>query len=569
MNKGVATATGASLSYGENWHAINWPQVYRNVRRLQTRIVKGVKAGRMRRVRALRNILTRSFSGRALAIKRVSSNQGKRTPGVDNVLLNTPKKKAQALRDLRSNGYQPLPLKRTYLRKKDGTPRPLGIPAMRDRARQALHLLPLDPVAETLADPNSYGFRKERSTADAMAQCFNALAKKRSPQWVLEGDIKSCFDGISHNWLMAHIPMDKGILRKWLKAGYVEQHVLYPTDAGTPQGGIVSPALANMTLNGLGLALGEKFSVTERLKRNTQVGLVLYADDFIITGRTKELLTDEVKPLVEDFLQERGLELSQTKTRITHIRDGFDFLGQNIRKYQGKLLIKPSTRSVQALVAKVRAIVKGSLHLSAGLLVQRLNPIIKGWANYHQHVVSKKTFGQVDTHIFHLLWRWIKRKHPQKSASWRRKKYFPANGTRNWVFTGAVVGQHEEPKNVTLCLAADTPIKRHLKIRSEANPYDQEWEVYFEERLGLQMVNTTKGYRRLVHLWYGQEGSCAVCAQKITRQSGWATGRLVRRTSESNRKANLVLLHPACHRRVRPPTVSSYRVPQEGAFRRA
>ena len=569
MNIGVATATGASLSYGVNWHAINWPQVYRNVRRLQTRIVKAVQAGRKRKVRALRIILTHSLSGKALAIKRVTSNQGKRTPGVDNILLNTPKKKAQAIDDLRPYGYLPLPLKRVYLRKRDGTPRPLGIPAMRDRTRQALHLFPLDPVAETLADPNSYGFRKERSTADAIAQCFNALAKKASPQWVLEGDIKGCFDGISHDWLIANIPMDKGILRKWLKAGYVERHVLYQTDAGTPQGGIISPALANMTLNGLGRALREKFSVTERLKRSSQVGLVLYADDFIITGRTKELLADEVKPLVESFLQERGLELSQTKTRITHIRDGFDFLGQNIRKYQGKLLIKPSIRSVQALLAKVRAVVKGSLHLSAGLLVQRLNPIIKGWANHHRHVVSKQTFGQVDHHIFRMLWRWIKRKHRKKSATWRRKKYFPANGTRNWVFTGAVLGKHKEQKSVTLCHAADTPIKRHLKIRGKANPYDPAWEVYFEERLGLQMVNTPQGYRRLVRLWFGQEGSCAVCAQKITRQSGWVTGRLVRRNSELNRKANLVLLHPACHRRVRSPIIGSHRVPQQGAFRKA
>jgi len=550
----VATATGASLSYGENWQTINWQQVYRNVRRLQTRIVKAVKAGKKRLVRALRNILTHSFSGRALAIKRVTSNQGKRTPGVDHVLWNTPQKKAQALRDLRPNGYQPLPLKRVYLRKQDGTPRPLGIPAMRDRARQALHLLALDPVAETLADPHSYGFRRARSTDDAIAQCFNALAKKGSPQWVLEGDIKGCFDGISHHWLMAHIPMDKGILRKWLKAGYVDRHVLYPTDAGTPQGGIISPALANMTLNGLGQALREKFSPTDRAKRSSKVSLVLYADDFIITGSTKELLADEVKPLVESFLQERGLELSQTKTRITHISDGFDFLGQNIRKYRDKLLIKPSRRSVQALATKVRAVVKGSFHLSAGNLVQRLNPIIRGWANYHQHVVSKETFGKVDTHIFRLIWRWSQRKHPTKSAAWRRKKYFPAIGTRNWVFTGVVSGQHKERQTVHLCQAQDTPIKRHLKIRGEANPYDPDWEVYFEERLGLQMVNHRKGYRRLVHLWFAQEGNCAVCAEKITTQSGWATGRLVRRTIGRNRAANLVLLHPACHRRVRQPS---------------
>ena len=566
MNLGVATATGASLSYGEDWHAVNWQQVYRNVRRLQTRIVKAVKAGKKRRVRALRHILTRSFSGKALAIKRVSTNQGKRTPGVDHVLLNTPKKKAQAIRDLRHSGYHPLPLKRVYLRKKDGTLRPLGIPAMRDRARHALHLLALDPVAETLADPNSYGFRKERSTADAIAQCFNTLAKKGSPQWVFEGDIKGCFEGIDHNWLMAHIPMDRGILRKWLKAGYVDRHVLYPTNAGTPQGGIISPALANMTLNGLGRALREKFSPTERAKRSSKVSLVLYADDFIITGSTKELLVDEVKPLVESFLQERGLGLSQTKTRITHISDGFDFLGQNIRKYSGKLLIKPSTRSVQVLMAKVRAVVKGSLHLSAGNLVKRLNPIIRGWANYHQHVVSKETFGKVDTHIFRLIWRWSKRKHPAKSAAWRRKKYFRAVGTRNWVFTGAVSGQHQEQKTVHLCKAQATPIKRHIKIRGQANPYDPDWEGYFEERLGLQMVNHRKGYSRLVHLWFEQEGSCAVCAEKITRQSGWSTGLLARRTTQNNRPANLVLLHPACHRRVRPPGVSSHRVSLQEAF---
>jgi len=554
LNLGVATATGASLSYGENWHAVNWQQVYRNVRRLQTRIVKAVKAGKKRRVRALRNILTRSFSGKVLAIKRVSSNQGKRTPGVDHVLWNTPKKKAQAIRDLRHYEYQPLPLKRVYRQKKDGTLRPLGIPVMRDRGMQGLHLLALDPVAETLADPHSYGFRKERSTADAIGQCFNTLAKRGSPQWVLEGDIKGCFEGIDHNWELAHIPMDKGVLRKWLKAGYVERHVLYPTDAGTPQGGIISPVLANMTLNGLGRALREKFSPTERAKRSSKVSLVLYADDFIITGSTKELLADEVKPLVESFLQERGLELSQTKTRITHISDGFDFLGQNIRKYSGKLLIKPSTRSVQVLMAKVRAVVKGSLHLSAGNLVKQLNPIIRGWANYHQHVVSKETFGKVDTHIFRIIWRWSKRKHPAKSAAWRKKKYFQAVGTRNWVFTGAVLGQHKEPKTVHLCEAQATPIKRHLKIRGEANPYDRDWEVYFEERLGLQMVNNPKGYRRLVHLWSAQEGSCAVCAERITRQSGWTTGRLVWRANGKNRAANLVLLHPACHRRVRQPS---------------
>jgi len=210
---------------------------------------------------------------------------------------------------------------------------------------QALSLLALDPVAETLGDLNSYGFRKERSTADAIEQCFAALSRKNSAQWILEGDIKACFDRISHEWLLQHIPMDKTILRKWLKAGFIDKNVLHTTEEGTPQGGICSPVLANMTLDGLEKKLREKFPKPPRKSSKEKVNFIRFADDFLITGRSKEVLEDEVKPLVEQFMKERGLELSPEKTLITHIDEGFDLLGQRLRKYKGNCSSLPPERT--------------------------------------------------------------------------------------------------------------------------------------------------------------------------------------------------------------------------------
>ena len=343
----VATA-GASLRPRWHWHQMNWRRAHRNVRRLQIRIVQAQQEGKWRKVRALQHILTRSWSGRAVAVQRVTTNRGKHTPGVDHVIWDTPDKKAQAVADLQHRGGSPLPLRRIAIPKRNGGTRYLGIPTMRDRARQALHLLALDPIAETQADPNSYGFRPGRSAADAIGQCYCVLSHKTSAPWVLEGDIKACFDGISHDWLLAKIPMDKAILQSWLKAGYVAEDKWHPTEAGTPQGGIISPVLANLTLDGLERVVKARWASTKTLQCRNQVHLIRYADDFIITGRTAELLVEEVKPAVEDFLRERGLELSATKTHITHISQGFDFLGQTIRKYGGKFLTRPSTEECQS-----------------------------------------------------------------------------------------------------------------------------------------------------------------------------------------------------------------------------
>jgi RNA-directed DNA polymerase len=236
----VGMPTGALSPQPVAWHTIDWYAVHRTVRRLQARMVQAVQAGRWGKVHALQHLLTHSFSGKALAVKRVTSNDGHKTPGVDGILWDTPEKKADATHELRQRGYRPRPLRRISIPKHDGTARhrPLSIPTMHDRAMQALYLLALDPIAETRGDPHSSGFRTERSTADAMEQGFNALARKHSPQWILEGDIRACFDGISHAWFVAHMPMDHTMLWKWLQAGFVDQQVLSPTEAGVPQGGL-------------------------------------------------------------------------------------------------------------------------------------------------------------------------------------------------------------------------------------------------------------------------------------------------------------------------------------------
>jgi RNA-directed DNA polymerase len=572
----TAKTVGAVSSEAAEWYAIDWQVIHRNVRRLQVRIAQATKVGRWGKVRALQRLLTHSYSGKVLAVRRVTENAGKKTPGVDQEIWDTPEKKIQAVYALQRRGYQPQPLRRVYILKSDGrTMRPLGIPTMKDRSHQALHLLALDPVLETTADKNSYGFRQQRSCADAIDQCFAILAHP-NPQWILEGDIKSCFDRISHDWLLTHVPMDRVILQKWLKAGYMEKHVLHETTDGTPQGGIISPALSNCALDGLEQLLGEKFSPKKRLSslggKYPNVHLIRYADDFVITSRTKELLEGEIKPLVEQFLHERGLELSPTKTVITHVEKGFDFLGQNVRKYpNGKLLIKPSKKNIKTFLDGIRGTIKAALGMSAADLIRWLNPKIRGWSNYHRHVVSKRVFSRVDKAIFIRLWQWARRRHPNKSRRWLKRKYFEQHGDRSWAFFGESCDNEGKPHNVRLLLASSTPIQRHVKVKSAANPYDPVDEPYFEKREGDHMAETFRGTRTLRFLWRFQRGSCPVCNTQITRTTGWRIHYCVPRVSGGSTSAdNRVLLHPECHDRVHRQhiSVSKPRLP-EGGVRRA
>lgn len=571
----TAQAVGAVSRDAAEWYGLDWQAINRNVRRLQVRIVQATKASRWGKVRALQRLLTHSYSGKVLAVRRVTENNGKKTPGVDNEIWDTPEKKTQAVHALQRRGYQPQPLRRVYIPKSDGRAmRPLGIPTMKDRAQQALHLLALDPVVETTADNNSYGFRQQRSCADAMEQCFKILSRP-NPQWILEGDIKSCFDRISHDWLLAHVPMDRAILQKWLKSGYMEKHVLHETTDGTPQGGIISPVLSNCALDGLEWLLKEKFPTNKPLSsfggKFPCVNLLRYADDFIITGRTQELLEGEIKPLVEQFLQKRGLELSPVKTVITHVEKGFDFLGQNVRKYpNGKLLIKPSKKNVKTFLGGIRKTIKAALGMSAADVIHELNPKIRGWANYHRHVVSKRTYIRVDHEIFSSLWRWARRRHPNKNTRWRKQKYFALHRGHDWSFFGETCDDEGQPSQVWLCHARSTPIKRHVKVKGDANPYDPAYATYFEQREGTHMQATFRGTRTLRFLWYEQSGLCPVCNTTITRLTGWRLHHCVPRVLGGSHSAeNRVLLHPECHDRVQHQriSVSKPRLPERGVRR--
>lgn len=466
---------GASSTKSQDWKSLPWDTFRQEVRRLQMRIAKAIKEKRYGKARALQWILTHSRAAKFLAIQRVTTNKGHRTPGIDNKVWRTDQQKLAAIALLRRRGYKPQPLRRIYIKKKNGKLRPLSIPTILDRAFQALYMLALQPVAETCADKNSYGFREGRSCADAIKQCFIVLARRTSPLWVLEGDIKSCFDEISHPWMIQNIPMDRRILEPWLKAGFVENRRLFPTTAGTPQGGIASPVLANLTLDGLEGTLHAAIN-----SKHDKVNFLRYADDFIVTGATKEILEQKVKPAIIEFLGERGLKLSEQKTVITPITEGFDFLGQNARKYGQKLLIKPTRQSVRSVLEKARTRIKGGHGNTAADLIHQLNPILRGWANYHRHVVSKRIFGRVDYYLYQMLWRWARREHRNKSDGWIRQRYFSADPKGAFsIRTQDRQGQEQVLKVYRL---AETVIERHIKVRGAANPYDPADVEYFEKR---------------------------------------------------------------------------------------
>lgn len=545
----MKAATRACAPSGVTWDGINWADIQRQVRRLQTRIVKAVQVGRHNKAKALQWLLTHSFCGKALAVKRVTENKGKNTPGVDKVTWKTPAAKINAIASLKRRDYSTLPLRRVLIPKKNSKKsRPLGIPVLKCRAMQALHLLALEPIAETTADRNSYGFRPERSTADAGEQCFTSLAQKVSAEWVLEADIQGCFDNISHDWMITNIPTDKVILKKWLKAGYVYQNGLFPTEAGTPQGGIISPVAANMTLDGLEAMLTEKYPKAQRT--SWKMNMVRYADDFIITGNSKEWLEQKVRPAVVEFLAERGLVLSPEKTKITHIKDGFDFLGWNIRKYNGKLLMKPSKANVKAHLGKIREIIKANKTAKQASLIRLLNPVLRGWANYHSHVVAKETFGRVDTNVWSMLWRWAVRRHPNKGARWVKEKYFKTRGTRNWVFAATEKKEDGTKRELTLLRESDTPIERHIKIKAAANPHDPQWDVYFETRWCKKMLKSGRGRAKLYRVWLRQDGLCPDCQKPVTKRTPWEIRHTVKRSDGgTDAVSNLHMHHLNCHRK--------------------
>jgi RNA-directed DNA polymerase len=534
------------------WHAIDWHAVESFVGRTQTRIAQAEKGKDFRRVKRLQRSLTRSWQAKALAVRKVTENQGKRTSGVDRELWDTPSKKWEAVSRLTLRGYRAKPLRRVWIPKSDGRKRPLGIPTMLDRAMQALFLLALEPASECHADPNSYGFRRGRSTHDARSQLFVCLSQKASATWVLDADIKGFFDNINHDWLLANVRMNKRVLKQWLRCGVVDQSQLQPTDAGTPQGGIISPLLANLTLDGLERGLERLINGLKRPKKSPspKVNLVRYADDFVVTGDSKELLETVVQPYVETFLRKRGLELQMAKTRIVHIDDGFDFLGWNFRKYSDVLLIKPSQKNVQAFYGKVKDIIAKHLARPKAELIQKLNPVLKGWARYHQGVVVKETFTKLDSQIYWRLMRWGMRRHPR----WSKGKVFLHHWSHpdtRWEFAAMAVNRRNEEIQLQLYHLADTDIVRHVKIRGDYNPFDPVWEPYWEDLRVKRMEKTIWDAQRS-KLWLSQFGKCVLCGTDLEYEDGGLEDHHIEeiRYGGSHSLNNRVLLHSWCHRRV-------------------
>lgn len=491
------------------WKSIDWKKAEAEVSRLQARIAKATQEKKWNTVKRLQYLLTHSYYAKALAVRKVTTNKGKNTPGIDKELWNTPADKMRNVLTLTDKGYKAKPLRRVFIEKPGKKKkRPLGIPCMYDRAMQVLYALALDPVSETTADEKSFGFRRGRSAQDACEYIFTALSRRTSPEWVLEGDIKGCFDHISHDWLIEHIPMDKSILKQFLKAGFVFQNELFPTDEGTPQGGVISPILANMALDGMQKVLSDRFHTNRlgkidlRFKNAHKVNLVRYADDFIVTAATKEI-AEEAKEIIRDFLCTRGLELSEEKTFITHVDDGFDMLGWTFRRFKEKLIVKPSKKSVKALNASLHNTVleRGKAWRQEDL-IRVLNRQLRGWANYHQSVCAKDTFSRADHILYEMLWRWAKRRHPKKNRKWITANYWHSKGLRNWVFS---------TENAELIRLGEVPIIRHTKVRMSANPYlDSEYFIQRKFQNGMKRLSG-----RFKKIWRNQNGCCYHCGQPM------------------------------------------------------
>ena len=490
------------------WNQIDWQKAVTYVKKLQKRIVKAHLEGRQGKVKSLQWLLTHSFYGRAIAVKSVTENKGNKTAGVDKEIWTTQKQKFESIFKLKRRNYQPSPLKRIYINKKNGKKRPLSIPTMLDRAMQMLYKLALEPLAEITADPNSYGFRPKRCVQDAIEQCFADLGKAKSAKWVLEGDIKGCFDNISHDWILNNIQLDKKILKKWLSSGYIETKRLFATEKGTPQGSPISPTICNMVLDGLERQLLAKFHKTQKQGKAyfPKVNFIRYADDFIVTGETKELLTEGVLPIIREFLQERGMEL----------------------------LIKPSDKNYKAVISKIRRIIKGNPTLKQSSLIRKLNPVIRGWVNFQKYNVSSKIFERLDYDIWKSLWRWCKRRHPNKSHKWIARKYFHQCDNRNWTFSEEL----ENGQSLRLIYATDTKITRFIKTKSDATAYDSKWDDYFAERDDKRMKRDLNGRKKLNYLYKSQKGMCPKCGQRFNIESGYKISHKADK--------NEILIHKNC-----------------------
>jgi RNA-directed DNA polymerase len=549
-------AAMCSVGIRGTWEVLDWKSIRAHVTRLQERIYQAARRDELGQVRKLQRLLIRSESAKLLAVRQVTQdNSGKRTPGVDGVADLDPKERLKLAQSLKLR-YRASAVKRVWIPKPGKQEkRPLGIPTIRDRATQALVKLALEPEWEARFEPNSYGFRPGRSAHDAIGAIFHALANKTA--YVLDADISACFDRIAHDALLAKLQLKGkmlGQIRAWLKAGAMDGEVYVPAYGGTPQGGVISPLLANIALHGMETALkvhlfDELKSYFKQKNRNggseairASLSVIRYADDFVVIHESPDIVA-KARQCVAAWLASVGLELKPEKTRIVHTMipldenlPGFDFLGFNVRHYvlrsgKGrKLLIKPAKSGIRRhrdTLAGLLRVLRGSTQEQ---VIRALNPRIRGWCNYYRHVVSKQTFSKLDHQLYWILWRWSVRRHPNKSGKWTHGKYWVHNGTR-WQFGD---------EHLSLYNHSDTAIARHVKVSGHRSPYDGD-VAYWTNRA----VRSSKS-----PLW-------GVLKAKQANRCDWCTGRLywnepqelhhVDRNSRNNRMANLRLVHRHCH----------------------